>query len=91
MINNGKQVPGRNTQATRMRVGLILVSTFLVHSGGTWAYVFFIMLQRGEVAFYEPNVPWAIAEFGVAVALTLLGLFYLGVVIWDMRRKKEEK
>jgi len=57
MINNGKQVSGRDTQATKIRVGLILVSTFLVHCGGLWAYALFIMLQRGEIAFYGPNIP----------------------------------
>ncbi len=81
MINNGKQVPGQDTQAAKMRIALVIVSTFLVHSGGTWAYAFFIMLQRGEVAFYEPIRPLLMVEFGVAVALTLLGLFYLGVAI----------
>ena len=64
-----------------MCIGLSIVSAFLVHCGGTWAYAFFIILQQGEVAFYEPNIPLAIVEFGVAVALTLLGLFYLGVAI----------
>jgi len=91
MINNGKQVPGQDTQAVKIRVGLILVSTFLVHCGGTWAYAFFIMIRHGEVAFYEPNGPWLMAEFGLAVALTLMGLSFLGVTIWGMRRKKEEK
>ena len=81
MINNGKQELEQDTQATKMRIGLIIVSTFLVHCGGTWAYAFFIMIKQGEVVFYEPNIPWAIVEFGVAVALTLLALFFLGVAI----------
>ncbi len=91
MINNGKQVPGQDTQAMKMRIALVIVSTFLVHSGGTWAYAFFIILQRGEVSFYEPNISLLVVEFGVAVALTLMGLYFLSVAIWGMRRKKEEK
>ena len=91
MINNGKQEPEQDTQATKMRIGLIVVSTFLVHCGGTWAYAFFIMIKRGEVVFYEPNGPWLMAEFGLAVALTLVGLSFLGMTIWEMRRKKVEK
>ena len=91
MTNNGKQVPGRNTQAMRMPIALVIVSTFLVHCGGTWAYAFFIMIKQGKISFYEPIRPLVIVEFGVAVALTLMGLSFLGVAIWDMRRKKEEK
>ena len=91
MINNGKQVPGQDTQAAKMRIALVIVSTFLVHCGGTWAYAFFIMIKQGKVSFYEPIRPLLMVEFGLAVALTLMGLSFLGVVIWDMRRKKEEK
>ncbi|MBA7654366.1 hypothetical protein ES703_62243 [subsurface metagenome] len=81
MINNGKQIPGQDTRVMRMRIGLILVSTFLVQCGGTWAYAFFIILQQGEVTFYEPNGPLLMVEFGLAAALTLMGLFFLGVAI----------
>jgi len=75
----------------KIRIGLVVVSTFLIHCAGTWAYTFFIMLKEGEISFYEPSRPWVIAEFGLAVVLTLLGLFFLGVVIWEMRRKTVEK
>ena len=74
-----------------MRIALVAASTFLVHCGGTWAYAFFIMIKQGEVSFYEPIRPSLMVEFGLAVALTLMGLSFLGVAIWDMRRKKEEK
>ena len=75
----------------KMRIGLIIVSTFLVHSAGTWAYTFFIMLRHGEAAFYEPNRLWLMAEFGFAVVLTLLGLFFFGMAIRETGRKTEEK
>ena len=75
----------------KMRIGLIMVSTFLAHCAGAWAYTFFIMLQQGEISFYEPSRPCMIAEFGPAVVLTLLGLFFLGMVIWETRRKTVEK
>jgi len=75
----------------KMRIGLVIVSIFLVHCAGTWAYTFFIMLRQGEASFYEPNRLWLMAEFGFAVVLTLLGLFFLGVVIWEARRKTVEK
>ena len=90
MINN-KRLSRQNTQGMKMRIALAIVSTFLVHCGGTWAYAFFIILQQGKVSFHEPIRPLVIVEFGLAVALTLMGLSFLGVAIWDMRRKKEEK
>ena len=71
----------------KMRVGLIIVSTLLIHSAGTWAYAFFIMLQQGEVSLYERNRPLLIAEFGMAVVWTLLGIFFLGVAIRGIGRK----
>ncbi len=80
--NNGKQVPGWNTRATKMRIGLIIVSTFLVHCGGTWAYAFFIMIKQGKVSFYEPIRPLLMVEFGLAAALTLIGFSFLGMAIW---------
>ena len=75
----------------KIRIGLVVVSTFLIHCAGTWAYTFFIMLKKGEISFYEPSRPWVIAEFGLAVVLTFLGLFFLGVAIWEIRRKTVEK
>ena len=75
----------------KMRIGLIIVATFLIHTAGTWAFTFFIILQQGEVSFYEPNRFLLIAEFGLAVALTLLGIFCLGTVIWGTRRKRIEE
>lgn len=75
----------------KMRIGLVIVSTFLAHCAGAWAYTFFIMLRQGEATFYEPNRLCVIAEFGLAVVLTLVGLFFLGMVIWETRRKTVEK
>ena len=75
----------------KMRIGLVIVSTFLAHCAGAWAYAFFIMLQQGEISFYEPSRLCVIAEFGLAVVLTLVGLFFLGMVIWETRRKTVEK
>jgi len=46
------------------------------------------MLQQGEVSFYEPNRAWLMAEFGMAVVWTLLGLFFLGVAIWGIESKQ---
>jgi len=74
-----------------MGIGLAIVSTFLVHCGGTWAYAFFIILQQGKVSFHEPSKACLLTELGLAVALTLLGFFFLGVAIWGMRRKREKK
>ncbi len=72
----------------KMRIGLVIVSTFLVHSAGTWAYTFFIILQQGEISFYEPNRPLLMAEFGMAVVWTLVGLFFLGVAIRAIASKQ---
>jgi len=74
-----------------MGIGLAIVSTFLVHCGGTWAYTFFIILQQGKVSFHEPSKACLLVELGLAVALTLLGLFFLGVAIWEMKRKKVKR
>ena len=90
MINN-KRLSRQNTQGMKMRIALVIVSTFLVQCGGTWAYAFFIMIKQGRVSFYEPIRPLLMVEFGLAAALTLMGLSFLGVTIWGMRRKKEEK
>ncbi len=75
----------------KIRIGLVVVSIFLVHCAGTWAYTFFIIIRQGEISFYEPNRLWLMAEFGFAIALTLLGLFFLGVVIRETRRKTVKK
>ncbi len=75
----------------KIRIGLVIVSLFLVHTAGTWAYTFFIILRQGEISFYEPNKLWLMAEFGFAVVLTLVGLFFVGVVIREARRKTVEK
>ena len=90
MINN-KQVSNHSTQGAKMRIGLAIVSTFLVHCGGTWAYAFFIILQQGKVSFHEPSKVCLVAELGVAVTLTLVGFFFLGAAIWGMKRKGIEK
>ena len=92
MTNNNKNnVSRQDTQAAKMRIALVIVSIFLVHSVGTWAYAFFIMIKQGRISFYEPIRPLLMIEFGLAVALTLMGIYFLGVAIWDMRRRKEEK
>ena len=90
MINN-KGLSRQNTQGMKMCIGLAIVSTFLVHCGETWAYAFFIILQQGKVSFYEPSKACLLAELGLAVVLTLMGLSFLGVAIWEMRRKRGEK
>jgi len=72
----------------KLRIGLVIVSTFLAHCAGTWAYTFFIMLRQGEISFYEPNRPWLMAEFGMAVVWTLVGIFFLGVAIWGIGSKQ---
>ena len=92
MTNSNKNnVSRQDTQATKMRIGLVIVSAFLAHCVGTWAYTFFIMIRQGEVAFCEPNKPWVVAEFGLAVAFTLVGLSFLGMVIWETLRNKKLK
>lgn len=68
-----------------------MVSAFLVHAAGTWAYAFFIMLQQGEVSFYEPNKPWLMAEFGTAVVWTLAGIFFLVVAILGLKKQADRR
>ena len=61
------------------KYGLLVVSTFLVHSAGVLAYFFFIILRDGEIIFGEPTRPILVAEFAMAVVWTMVGLFFL---IW---------
>jgi len=68
-------------------IGLAVVSAFLVHCAGAWTYVFLVILQRGEITFYEPNRLWLLAEFGMAVVWTLVGIIFLGVAIWGLKRR----
>jgi len=68
-----------------------VVSAFLVHAAGTWAYIFSIMLQQGEVSFYEPNKPWLMAEFGMAVVWTLLGIFFFVVAILGLKKQADRR
>jgi len=68
-------------------IGLVIVSTFLVHTAGTWAYAFFIILLDGEIAFHEPNRPILMAELGMAVALTLAGVLFVIVAILGLRKR----
>jgi len=72
-------------------VGLAMVSAFLVHSAGTWAYAFFIIIRQGEVAFYEPNKLVLMAEFGIALLLTLAGIFFIGVAILGLKKKADRR
>jgi len=72
-------------------IGLAVVSAFLVHCAGTWAYVFFIILRKGEIALYEPNRPILMAEFGMAVVWTLLGFFFLVVALLGLKRKADKR
>ncbi len=72
-------------------IGLAVVSALLVHCAGTWAYTFFIILQQGEVSFYEPNRPWLIAEFGMAVVWTLLGFFFLAVALLGLKKQADRR
>ena len=51
----------------------------------------FIMLQQSKIYLYEPNRPILMAEFGMAVVWTLMGLFFLGVAIREARRKTVKK
>jgi hypothetical protein len=72
-------------------IGLAAVSAFLVHTAGTWGYAFFIMLQQGEVSFYEPNRPYLMAEFGMAVVWTLLGFVFLAVALVGLKKKADKR
>lgn len=70
-------------------MGLVVVSTLLVHCAGAWAYTFFIILRQGEVAFYEPVRPILMAEFGMAVAWTLAGIVFLVVALLGLKRRTD--
>ncbi len=81
----------REKRAVIALIGLAMVSIFLVHCAGTWAYTFFIILQQGEVSFYEPNRPWLMAEFGMAVVWTLLSFFFLAVALLGLKKQADRR
>jgi len=72
-------------------IGLAVVSVFLTHCAGTWGYTFFIMLRQGEISFYESNRPWLMAEFSMAVAWTLVGIFFFGVAILGLAKRNSKR
>ncbi|KKL98198.1 hypothetical protein LCGC14_1826770 [marine sediment metagenome] len=53
------------------KYGLLVVSTFLVHSAGTWAYTFFIILRRGSIRLGESIRP-IMKKYGLLVVSTFL-------------------
>jgi len=69
------------------KYGLLVVSAFLVHCAGTWAYVFFIILREGHIYLGEPNQPILMAEFGMAVVWTLVGIFFIVVAILGLLKR----
>lgn len=75
----------------RAMIGLVVVSSLLVHCAGTWAYTFFIMLRQGEITFYEPNRPYLMAELGMAAAWTLVGIIFLVVAILGLKRRAKSE
>jgi len=68
-----------------------VVSAFLVHAAGAWAYIFFRILRDGTIFLYEPILPIQIAEFGMAVVWTLLGIFFFVVAILGLKRKADRR
>ena len=66
-----------------------MVSALLVHAAGTWAYIFFRILRDGEIFLYEPIRPIQIAEFGMAVVWTLVGVFFFVVAILGLKKKAD--
>jgi len=69
------------------KYGLLVVSAFLVHCAGVWAYTFFIILREGEIYLGEPNRPILMAEFGMAVVWTLVGIFFFVVAILGLVKR----
>ncbi len=65
----------------KMRIALIATSLLLTFCAGTWGYAFYRILRYGEVTFYEPNMTILVAEFGLAVFLTLLGFSLVVLVV----------
>jgi len=72
-------------------IGLAVVSAFLVHCAGTWAYIFFIILRDGEVTLYEPSKLIRTAEFGMAVVWTLAGIFFFVAAILSLKKKADRR
>jgi len=68
-----------------------VVSAFLVHAAGTWAYIFSIILREGKVTLYEPSTLIKTAEFGTAVVWTLAGIFFLVVAILGLKKQADRR
>jgi len=69
------------------KYGLLVVSTFLVHCAGYWAYIFFIMFREGSIHLSEPNRPMLMADFGMAVVWTLVGISFMVVAILGLVKR----
>ncbi len=72
-------------------LGLLVVSVFLVHCAGMWAYFFFIILRDGVITFGEPNRPVLVGEFVMAVVWTLVGIFFVVVAARELRRDRRRR
>ncbi len=82
-------ISARERRAVIVLIGLAVVSAFLAHSAGTWAYAFFIILLDGTIAFHEPNSPILMADLGMAVALTLAGVLFLIIAILGLAKRNK--
>ncbi len=69
------------------KYGLLVVSAFLVHSAGTWAYIFFIILREGSIRLGESIRPILVSEFVMAVVWTLVGVFFFVVAILALLKR----
>jgi len=70
------------------KYGLVTVSAFLVHSAGWAAYIFFVILRDGSINLGEPMRPILVAEFGMAVVWSLVGIIFFVVAARGLLKKK---
>ena len=67
---------------------LLLIASWLIFwLGGSWAFIFYRILQDGYVRLYEPNMVMLIAEFSVAILITL---FSVGLFWWTIKKARRE-
>jgi hypothetical protein len=66
-----------------MRIGtkilIAVLATLLSYTAGTWATLFYLIIDNGEYLLYEPNVTCLLTEFFLASVISLLGIITL---IW---------
>jgi len=57
-----------------MRILFVAVSMLLIYCAGSWAYLFWDVLQSGKVIIYEPKITIILTELITSLVFVAVGL-----------------